>query len=283
MQKKLCILGIANLLSLISTLYTMEQPVVIACDFNVLSQNADTGHIIEHALSSAKHIFSCLNWKSLFALPATVKHMQQRGLEIAEKTPGITNTIKTLFAELERQGYGKFTDTAITCFNEMGINPVVDRESLALLQQLHELNIPTIGMGSQDSLEHEIYASKMLSDHKVDVHELYSSVVTIPTLEERQQFELGAGDYFVRKQKSPRWFVTPHTNPSQAFIQTLKILAHDVAGDAPLWSINSKEQLILIVQTLRKVFEHRSPSPESSMMFERIIDESPLMLSPTRV
>ncbi|HML19607.1 MAG TPA: hypothetical protein PKD74_03450, partial [Candidatus Dependentiae bacterium] len=71
--------------------------------------------------------------------------------------------------------------------------------------------------------------------------------------------------------------------PSQAFIQTLKILARDLAGNVPIWSVNSKEQLLLVVQALRKVLEQRSPSPESSMMFERIIDGSNIMLSPTRV
>jgi len=283
MPKKLCIMGITSMLMLTLYLRAMEQPLVVACDFNVLSQNADTGNIIDHALSSAKHIFSCLNWRSLLALPATIKHMQQRGMEIAQKTPGITNTIKALFTELEKEGYGKFTDTAITCFNEMGINPVVDQESLALLQQLHVLNIPTIGVGIQDSLEHEIYARKMLCEHKVDVHELYSGIVTIPTLEEQEQFQLSAGDCFVRKQENPRWLVTHNAAPSQIFIQTLKILARDLAGNVPIWSVNSKEQLSLVVQALRKVLEHRSPSPESSMMFERIIDESPIMLSPTRV
>ncbi len=283
MPKKLCIMGIVSMLMLALDLRAMEQPLVVACDFNILSQNADTGHIIEHALSSAKHIFSCLNWRSLLALPATVKHMQQRGLEIAQTTPGITNTIKALFTELEKEGYGKFTDTAITCFNEMGINPVVDQESLALLQQLHILNIPTIGVGIQDSLEHEIYVRKMLSEHKVDVHELYSGIVTIPILEEQEQFNLSTRDYLVRKQENPRWLVARHPAPSQAFIQTLKLLARNLAGNAPIWSVNSKEQLSLVVQALRKILEHRSPSPESSLMFERIIDESPIMLSPTRV
>jgi hypothetical protein len=261
----------------------MEQPIIVACDFNVLSRNADTGRIIEHALKSAKHIFSCLNWKSLLALPATIKYMQQRGIEIAQTNPGITNTIKTLFAELEKEGYGKFTDTAITCFNEMGINPVVDQESLTLLHQLRTLNIPLIGVGIQDSLEHEIYYRKMLAEHKIDIYELYRGIITIPTLDEQIRFQGTTADYLIRRQQDPCWFVTRHTPRSQAFTHNLTVMAHELAGEATLWSANTKEELQGIIQVLHRIVARHSPSLETATELEAGIDVPPVILSPTRV
>ena len=194
---------------IIARINTMDPPIVVACNFDVVSKNADTGNIITNALSSARQIFSCFYWSYItpWNLYSTIAHMQQRGVEIAGETPGITNTIRRLFTELEKQKYGKFTDTAINCFNEMGVNPVPDREALSLLQKVKSFNVPTIGMGNQDSLEHEIYARKMLAEQKIDVHSLYDGVVTIPTFEEQATFDSHSGDWYTRNQTKPQWLV----------------------------------------------------------------------------
>lgn len=275
------------LTALIMTRVTaMDQPIVLACNFEVISKNAETGNIISSALKSAWHIMSCF-YKSRIITPwrlrETVTHMQKRGVEIASTTPGITNTIKKLFTELEEQGYGKFTDTAINCFNEIGVNPVVDHQAVSLLSEIKSFKIPTIGMGSQDSLEHEIYAQKILKEQTIDVHELYDGIITIPTLEEQTVFDLSSGDCFVRSKANPRWLVSRTSSPSLAATNTLKMLALDIAGETPIWSVNTKEQLAIVVNALHRVFELRPSSPDQAKAFDQIIAQSPIMISPTRV
>ena len=194
---------------IITRIKPMDPRIVVACNFDVISKNADTSNIISNAVSSARHILSCFYWRYItpWTLYSTIAHMQQRGLVLAKTTPGITNTIAKLFAELQRDGYGEFTDTAISCFNEMGVNPVPDPEALSLLQKVKSFNISTIGMGNQDSLEHEIYARKMLAEQQIDVHTLYDGIVTIPTLKEQAAFDSMPVDCFMRNHANPRWLV----------------------------------------------------------------------------
>jgi hypothetical protein len=263
-------------------IYTSEPPIVVACSFDVISKNAETGNLVADAIKSAAYIVPYLSWRSLFSLSATSHHMQQRGIEIAKTTPGITNTIKRLLAELEEQGYGKFNGAAIACFNEMGVNPIPDEKAVSLLKTIKSFKIPTIGMGNQDSAEHTIYTSKMLDGHDLRVSELFDGIVTIPTLEEQTAFELGQGDCFLRNAQNPRWLVARDTCPSDSFSQTIKMLAHDIAGNAPLWAVARKEQLAIIVNALQRVSAQRTPSPESTRMFEAIMEQN-RAISPTKV
>jgi hypothetical protein len=267
-----------------SHIHTSEPPIVVACDFNAISQNAGTGDIISQAVTSARHILSCFYWSYItpWSLYSTIAHMQQRGTEIAKITPGITNTIKKLFTELEEQQYGKFTDTAITCFNEMGVNPVPDTDALSLLSKIKEYKIPAIGIGNQDSAEHEIYARKMLSDHNIPVHRLFDGIVTIPTLEEQASFEFGSGDCFLRNAHNPRWLVARETYPSTSFSQTIKILARDIASTTRVWSVDKKEQLAAIVNALQLMHEQRAASTSSDKMFDELMEQD-RAISPTRV
>ena len=260
---------------------SMDQPIVVACNFEAISKNVDTANIVTTAISSAKTILPCLYWSSLAWFPSTLAHMQKRGLEIAATTPGITNTIKKLFTELEEQEYGQFTDTAISCINEMGVNPISDDQAISLLQEIKKFNIPTIGMGNQDSLEHEIYARKMLAEKSVDMHSLCNGIVTIPTLAEQTTFDLSDGNYFIRRAEHPRWLVARNISPSPSFTHTIKMLAHDLAGEVPIWSIDTKEQLAIAVNALRTVYEHhRSPSPETGKLLDEIMQQNGV-ISPT--
>ena len=60
------------------------------------------------------------------------------------------------------------------------------------------------------------------------------------------------------------------------------MVASELAPKAPLWSINSKEQLAVLANALYAVFEHRSPSPETEKMFDEIMQQS-RVISPTKV
>lgn len=237
--------------------YAGETPVVV-CNFNVISKNADTGNIISQAVTSAKHILSCFYWSSLLKLPVTIAHMQQRGTEIAKMTPGITNVIKKLFTELEADGYGKFTDTAITCLDEMGVNPVPDQEALSLLRRIKEFRIPTIGIGSQDSTEHAIFTRKMLITHNTAVPTLFDGIVTIPTCDEQERFTaLGNPDYLLHNPGNPRWLVSGEPYPFQHATQ---LLAGSIVRNAKLHLIEDKAQLAYFAHALQRI-QQRSPSP----------------------
>ena len=262
--------------------YTSEPPIVVACSFDTISRNADTGNIVDSALQSARHIFSCLSWSSLLSLPSTTSHMKERGIAIAQKTPGITNTIKKLFTELEEQQYGKFTDTAITCFNEMGVNPIPDGSALSLLAKVKSFKIPTIGMGNQDSAEHEIYSRKLLQGYNVHIPELFDGIVTIPTITEERTFDLDHASYSIHNPKNPRWLVAHDAKPSDCFTATLKKLASDLAGQAPLWAVESKEQLAIVVNALHIVYQHHHSTTERRKKFEEVISHNQI-IAPTKV
>lgn len=284
MRPKLCtIFTIATYLLCIST-HGMDERVVVACDFSVISKNDDTSKIISHAVASARQILSCfyLSYISPWRLCSTIAHLKKRGDEIALTTPGITNTIKKLFTELEEQEYGKFTDTAINCFNEMGVNPVPDHEAMLLLSRIKSFKIPTIIMGNQDSREHEIFARKLLTDHHIDLHELFDGVATIATLEEQATLESSTEDYFVRKTSHPRWYVSRQPAPSPSFTQTIKMLAKDMFEETPIWSVNSKQQLAIIVNALHSIDGQRTKSPEQGKMSEGIFQRL-RVISPTKV
>jgi hypothetical protein len=265
-----------------SHIHTSEPPIIVACDFNVISQNAETGNIIADALKSAAYILRCLSWSSLALLPKTTTHMQERGIEIAKTTQGITNTIKKLVTELQEEKYGIFTQDAIACLNEMGVNPVPDTDALSLLSKVKAFKIPTIGIGKQDSAEHEIYARKMLSDHNIPVHRLFDGIVTIPTFEEQASFEFGSGDCFLRNTHNPRWLVAREPYPSISFSQTIKILARDIASTTRVWSVDKKEQLAAIVNALQLMHEQRAGYPSTDKMFDNLMEQD-RAISPTRV
>lgn len=257
----------------------MQQPIVVACNFDVISKNAETSNLVTSAVASATHILKCLSWGSLACLPSTIAHMKQRGLEIATITPGITNTITKLFAELQKDGYGTFTDTAISCFNEMGINPIVNTETLSLLQKVKTFNIPTIGMGNQDSLEHEIYARKMLTEHQIDVHTLFNGIVTIPTLKEQSLLDINHENYLMR---NPAWLVAGNVASSTAFAHTVRKLACDLTGTTLIWPIDTKEQLAALVHALHRVYEQRPTSPEVQQLCIELMQQN-RAISPTKV
>lgn len=242
-----------------------EAPIVVACDFNAISHNTETSNIISKAVLGAKHILSCFYWSSLFQLPKTIAIMQEKGTKIASSNPGITNTIKLLISELETEQYGKFTPEAIAYFTDMGINPIPDLEAISLLKQIKSFHIPTIGMGNQDSQEHEIFADKLLADKEISIHQLFDGIITIPTLEERLSFQLNQENYLVRNAREPRWLVARNIDPSEPFTQTLKVLTQDLSEHAQLYTIRSKEQLAHITNALHTM--HRTEAPANGQEF----------------
>lgn len=265
-----------------SQLPVSEPPVVVACDFSVISKNAETGNLISDALKSASYILRCLSWSSLALLPKTTNHMKERGIEIAKTTPGITNTIKKLVAELQEEKYGTFTPDAIACLNEMGVNPVPDLKAISLLSKVKTFNIPTIGMGTQDSAEYEIFERKMLQDHKIRVPELFDGIVTIPTLQEMEAFDTEEGYFSVRTPKNPRWLVAHDGYQSPCFINTIKKLGSDLTEKAPMWSVKSIEELAILANALHRVYEKRAPLLETRRMFDDIMAENQV-IAPMKV
>jgi hypothetical protein len=259
-----------------------EPPIVVACDFGVISKNAETGNIISDALKSATHILRCLSWSSLAVLPKTTAHMKERGIEIAKTTPGITNTIKKLVTELQAEKYGIFTPDAVACLNEMGVNPVPDRKAILLLSKVKGFKIPTIGMGTQDSAEYEIYERKMLQDHKIHVPKLFDGIVTIPTLQEMEAFNTEEGYFSVRNPQNPRWLVSHDGYESPCFLNTIKKLGADLAQEAPIWSVRSIEELAILANALHRVHEKPAPLSDTRKMFDDIMAENQV-IAPTKV
>lgn len=276
-------LGFIIIATLIVTRITgMDQPIVVACNFDVISKNVDTTNLMWSAVPLAAHIIPCFSLERIAALKSTLDYMHKLGTEIAAKTPGITNTIKSLFTELEKQKYGTFTEDVMSWLNQKGVNPVPDKEAVTLLKMIKKFGIPTIGMGNQDSLEHEIYTQKMHDEHNIDLHTLYDGIITIPTLEENSAIESNANVPCFQQPSNSRWFVSRDAAPSASFTHTIKVLARNLADEPSIWSVSSKEQLAVFVNALRSIYQAEPKSPEPGRRFSEIMEEN-RTISPTKV
>jgi len=252
------------------TTHAMNQSIVVACNFDATGSNLDTSKLISSALYSAKHILSCFSWKSLWNLRTTVEFMKRRGDEIAQTTPGITNTIKKLFTELEQQKYGTFGPDTIACFNEMGVNPIPDYEAIGLLQAIKSWGIPIIGTGNKDSLEYEIYSRKMLDNHNIDTHHLFDGIITIPTLDEQTQLNDNSSKFF---QRSDHWIVCRGTRHEPSHAQAICRLSNSLRPNVQIIPIDTKDELSFLCNALSQVNNLRPPSPEPVRLLDDLFKE----------
>ncbi len=251
----------------------MDGQVVVACNFNVLGRNAETSSIISRALAASAHVLPCLSWNALMHLPATVAHMSRRGTELAAETPGITNTIARLFAELEEHKYGSFTPSVIGVFNDMGVNPVPDRDACALLRSLRPFAY-VVGCGNKDSLEFEIFARKMHHEHTIDVRALFDGIVTIPTPAEKTIIADGRAGYYRR---SAGWLVGQHPD-------LVELTARSLVYHPRIVHVATSDDLKNVAGLLRGRSVCREDRPSDGVVIERESRAGiPLAVSPASV
>jgi hypothetical protein len=114
------------------------------------------------------------------------------------------------------------------------------------------------------------------------VPELFDGIVTIPTLQEQEAFEIEEGFFSVHNPHNPRWLVSHGNYQSPYSINTIKKLGSDLAGEAPLWSVKSIEELAILTNTLHRVHEKHITLLDSRKMFDDIMAEN-LIIAPTKV
>lgn len=234
----------------------LEQPIVVACNFDAINKNAETSEVVGQAMRNAKTTLTGMNWKILLKLSTNMGRIKQRGLELAATTPGTGNVVKKLFAELETQDYGHFSPINIRQLCVAGIQPLPDREAIAQTILIKELGIPALLVGSQDSLEYEIFEQKMKDVHHIDLKTIFEGVVTIPTLEELAKFNQTT----LCLSRNEHWLVSRDPSPSESFISTVSTLAQRVKQNSKVLLVNDKVQLAAATQALKQ--SYRQPMAE---------------------
>lgn len=233
------------LMTIKETAEDVQQPIVLAYNCNLFSKNDNSSNLIANAKSTLS-MLSGLSCTTIAKLAWNSKYLQQRGDKL-ETTPGITNRVKKLFKELEAENYGPFTPANIHSICEAGIKPVLDRVALDKIKAIQQLAIPSIMIGSQDSLEYEIFNQKVNQNCKVDLDSYFDGIVTIPTLEEETDFD---GDFI---QRDSNWFVARDCLPSPSFTHTVESLAQAIQPQSQVLVVENQEQLNRIYEAATKI------------------------------
>lgn len=240
----------------------MEKSLVIACNFDVVSQNPEASTIVCNAMANATSILAGVPLRTLARLINNANFLKERSLELSATTIGTTNVIKKLFAELQNQDYGVFSPQMIYQICKAGIQPSPDKEAFNHIKRIAQFGIPIILFGKKDSLEFEIFEHKMQDNYSIFLTDFFHGIVTCPTIEE-QALKFEKDDCLKR---SPFWFVAHQQEHTVAFNKAVRALANDIKAQSNIITINDKASLKKLVDGLQQVCTNHVRSPELEHM-----------------
>ena len=170
------------------------------------------------------------------ATPANFNRIRSRADEIAQTTKGICNIVRTTLTELKDQGYGDLTSLEDEIVRR-STNPIAIALMAARVKELKEQGYTVIGASDYDWREYQVYREKMQDNHRVDMNDLFSAVLTIPVIHELPK-DLGEIPFYQSpSDRTGTIYVTASAEsikPKMAYFRALKALAKKINTDHAL-------------------------------------------------